>query len=170
MCSFGIKTSSTSSTQFLPKLIINRKLVPVVNLGESFKYLGRYFHFSMDNSKHISILLETTNDLMTKIDQLPCHPKYKLSLYHRFILSKIAWYVTIADLSKTRVVQNLDTIVAKFVRHWLELPISATLSQLIISKSNYGLSPILPSTKFIQCQTTIRNALISSPNPDIRHL
>ena len=59
---------------------------------------------------------------------------------------------------------------AKFVRHWLELPISATLSQLIISKSNYGLSPILPSTKFIQCQTTIRNALKSSPNPNIRYL
>ena len=107
----------------------------------------------MDNSKHMSILLETTNDLMTKIDQLPCHPKYKLSLYHRFILSKIAWHLTIADLSKTWVVQTLDTVVAKFVRHWLELPITATLSQLIISKSNYGLSLILPSTKFIQCQT-----------------
>ena len=59
---------------------------------------------------------------------------------------------------------------AKFVRHWLELPISATLSQLIFSKSNYGLSLIPPSTKFIQCQTTIGNALKSSPNSDIRHL
>ena len=66
--------------------------------------------------------------------------------------------------------ENLDTIVAKFVRHWLKLPISATLSQLIINKSNYGLSLILPSTKFIQCQTIMRNALKSSPNPDIRYL
>ena len=66
--------------------------------------------------------------------------------------------------------ENLDTIVANFVRHWLELTISATLSHLIISKSHYGLSLILPSTKFIQCQTTIRNALKSSPNPDIRYL
>ena len=41
---------------------------------------------------------------------------------------------------------------------------------MIISKCNYGLSLILPSTKFIQCQTTIRNALKSSPNPDIRYL
>ena len=168
--SFGIRKSSTSSSQFLPKLIINRKLIPVVNISESFKYLGRYFNFSMENSKHMSILLETTNDLMTKIDQLPCHRKYKLSLYHRFNLSKIAWHLTIADLSKTWVVENVDTIVSKFVRHWLEIPISATLSILIISKSNYGLSLILPSTKFIQFQTTIGNALKSSPNPDIRYL
>ena len=130
----------------------------------------RYFNFSMDTSKRMSILLETTNDMMTKIDQFPCHPKYKLSLYHLFILSKIAWHLTIADLSKTWVVENLDTVVAKFVRHWLELSISATLSQLIISKSNYDLSLILPSTKFIRCQTTIRNSLKSSPNPDIRYI
>ena len=84
--SFGIRKSFTSSTQFLPKLIINRKLVPVVKISESFTYQGRYFTFSMDNSKHMSNLLETTNDLMTKIDQLPCLPKYTLSLYHRYIL------------------------------------------------------------------------------------
>ena len=76
----------------------------------------------------MSILLETTNELMTKTDQLPCHPKYKLSLYHRFIHSKIAWHLTISDLSKTWEVLNLDTIVAKFVHHWVELPISAPLS------------------------------------------
>ena len=56
------------------------------------------------------------------------------------------------------------------MRHWLELTISATLSQIIISRSNYGLSLILPSAKFSQCQTTIRNALQTSPYPDIRHL
>ena len=28
----------------------------------------------------------------------------------------------------------------------------------------------MPSTQFIQCQTVIRNALISSPNPDISSL
>ena len=88
--SFGIRKSSTSSIQFLPKLFINRNLVPVVNIGESFKYQGRYVNFSMDNSKYMSTLLEGTNDWMTKIDQIPCHSKYKLSLYHHVILSKIA--------------------------------------------------------------------------------
>ena len=118
----------------------------------------------------MSTFLETTNDVMAKIDQLPCHPKYKLSLYHCFILSKIAWHLTFPDLSKTWEGENLDTIVAKFVHHWLEFPSSAILSQLIISTSNYGLSLILPSAKFIECQTTLQNALKSSPNPDIRYL
>ena len=38
---------------------------------------------------------------MGKIDKIPCRPKTKLQLYHRFVLSKISWHFTIADLGKT---------------------------------------------------------------------
>ena len=167
---FGIKKASTSSTQFLPKLIINNVLVPSVDNGKSFRYLGRYFNFSMNNLQHMSDLLDITTTLMTKINDLPCHPKNKLLIYHRFLLSKISWNLTVADISKTWIVENLDSIVSKYIRQWLELPISATLSSLIINKSKYGMSLVLPSTKFVQCQTTIRDALKSSPNHDIVNL
>ena len=43
---FGIKKSTTKSVQFLPKLLINSVLIPTVKVGESFKYLGRYFNFN----------------------------------------------------------------------------------------------------------------------------
>ena len=99
--SFGIRKSATSSVQFLPKLIINKDLVPTVKIGESFKYLGRYVSFSMQNFEHKTILLDTITDLLTKIDNTPSHPKNKLLLYHRFVLSKISWHFTIADLSKS---------------------------------------------------------------------
>ena len=46
-------------------LIIIIIIIIIINIGKSFKYLGRYFNFSMDNSNHMSILLETTHDLMT---------------------------------------------------------------------------------------------------------
>ena len=108
---FGIKKSATSSVQFLPKLNLNNSLVPFVESNKSSKYLGRYFNFNTDNNDHISTLLSTSKDLMIKTDNLPCHPKYKLLLYHRFVLSKLSWHLTIADLSKTWVVDNLDKIV-----------------------------------------------------------
>ena len=124
----------------------------------------------MDNQNHKSEVLDLLNDLMQKIDSLSCHPKNKLLIYHRFVLSKLSWHLTIADLSKTSVVQNLDNVVSKYVRHWLELLISATLGTLVLQKSRYGISIVLPSTKFIQCQTVIRNALKSSQNLDINSL
>ena len=160
--------STTSSVQFLPKLIINNSLVPTVERNNSFKYLGRFFNFSMDNTDHMSALLSTINDLMMKVDCLSCHPKNKLLLYHRFVLSKLSWHLTIADLSKTWVIENLDSIVTGYVRKWLELPISATISSLILNKSRYGINLVLPSTKFTDCQTVIRNSLKSSTNFDIK--
>ena len=56
------------------------------------------------------------------------------------------------------------------MRQWLDLPISATFSSLILKTSRYGINLILPSIKFVECQTIIRNALKSSPNPDIKSL
>ena len=40
---FGIRKKLTKSIQYLPKLFINNCLVPRVELGKSFRYLGRCF-------------------------------------------------------------------------------------------------------------------------------
>ena len=133
--------------QYLPKLFINQVTVPTVNIRKSFKYLGRFFNFSMDNFDHLSEVLQLVTDLMRKLDDIPCHPKNKLLLYHRFVLSKLSWHFTIAGLGKTWVTENIYNLVSKYIRQWLELPISATLSTLVLSKSKYGFSLALPSTK-----------------------
>ena len=46
---FAIKKVSTSSIQFLPKLTTNKLVVPPVEIDSSFRYLGRYFNFTMNN-------------------------------------------------------------------------------------------------------------------------
>ena len=74
------------------------------------------------------------------------------------------------DLGKTWIAESMDSLVSKYIRKWLELPIIATLSTLVISKSKYGISLILPSTKFAQCHVVFRNTLKSSPNNDINAL
>ena len=167
---FGIKKASTSSVQYLPKLIVNHDLIPTVEIGKSFKYLGRYFNFSMDNHNHLSEVLDLVSTMIAQIDGIPCHPENKLLIYHRFILSKISWHFTIVSLGKTWVAENIDNLVTSYICQWLELLIRATLSTLILPKSKYGVNWILPSAKFLQCQKGIRNALKSSPNSDIHSL
>ena len=91
--SFGIRKSATSSVHFLPKLIISNELV------NSFMYLCQYFSFSMQNFEHKTILLDTITDLLTEIDNTPCHQKNKPLLCHRLVLCNIYWHFTIADIS-----------------------------------------------------------------------
>ena len=110
---FGIRKSSTASMQYLPKLFINQVTVPTVDIGKSFKYLGHFLNFSMDKFDHLSEVLQLVTDLMRKLDDIPCHRKNKLLLYHRFVLSKVSWHFTIADLGKTWVTENIDNLVSK---------------------------------------------------------
>ena len=167
---FGIKKQLTKSIQYLPKLFVNNNLVPRTEMGKSLRYLGRYFDFNMSDEEHKSELLDVFNDIMNKINELPLHPKNKILLYSRYLLSKISWDFTVSDISKTWICETLDGIASKYIRKWLELPVSATLSNVLLPQSKFGLNIILPSTKFIQCQTVSRSALKYSPNVDINNL
>ena len=114
--------------------------------------------------------MSSLHDMLQTVDSLHIHPKNKLLLYHRYILSKLSWHLIVVDLSKTWICEHLDNVVTKYIRQWLDLYISATLSAIILSYNNFGLSLQLPSVKFIQCQTLLRSALKSSQDDAITKL
>ena len=99
--SFGMKKVGSSSRQYKPKLYINNELIPAIDINESFKYLGKHFDYSMSNQEHKDNLCNTVDELLKDIDSLPLHPRNKLLIYHRYLLSKISWDLTIADTRMT---------------------------------------------------------------------
>ena len=66
-------------------------------------------------------------------------------MYQRYVLSKISWHVTVADLPITWVNQILDNIASKFIRWWLEIPTAGTLNIIRQSKNKFGFGIILIS-------------------------
>ena len=61
---FGIKKAITKSVQYLPKLLINNAVIPAIELGKSFCYLGRYFDYEMTNDEHKLELISLLTNLM----------------------------------------------------------------------------------------------------------
>ena len=170
MCDIWNKKQSTRSIQFQPKLLLDCDLIPAVKTGDSFRYFGRYFDFNMSNATHKSELSEILISVLIEVDRLPLHPKNKIALYNGCLLSKLSWHFTVASIPKTWVCEHLDNVVAQYIRKWLDFPISATLSNITLPPNTFGLNIQLPSTKFIQCQTVLRNALKNSQNEDIKEL
>ena len=168
--SFGIKKHLSKSIQYQPKLFVNNQLIPRIEIGKSFCYLGRYFDFNMPDERHKSELYDLFNNIISKIDELPLHPGNKILLYSHYLLSKISWELTITDISKTWIFETLDTLASRYIRKWLEFPISTTLSNVFLPRNKFGLNVILPSTKFTQCQTVSRSSLKTSMNKDINKL
>ena len=113
---FGIRKALTKSVQYLPKQIINNSLIPAIEIGKSFCYLGRYSDFEMTNNEHKLELVALITNLMKEIDLKPLHPKNKILLYTRFVLSKLSWRLTVAALPKTWILENLDSIVNQYIR------------------------------------------------------
>ena len=105
--SFGIRKASTRSIQFQPKLFVNGERVKPVEPGGSFKYLGRYFDYNMDNSEHKRELLQKTTEILNIIDYLSLYPRKKLMIYSHYLSGKISCNLTIADLDVTRVKNTL---------------------------------------------------------------
>ena len=94
---FGIKKFSASSLQFQPRLLINSEVIPPLKQCESFRYLGRYFSFHMNNKDDKDLALSILQTMLKAIDSLSINPKNKLPLYDRCILSKLSWHLTVAD-------------------------------------------------------------------------
>ena len=168
--SFGMVKKGTKCQQFQPKLYVNNSVIPQVKKDENFKYLGRYYNFEMEESKHRDKAKMKIEDLMTSIDALPLHPKNKTQLYKHYVLSKISWDLTIANLGLTWVRNNLDNVVASYLRRWIDIPINGTLDICLLSKDKFGLDIMMPSTKFTLCQTVLRNCLKNSPNEDVKKI
>ena len=167
---FGMKKVRSAEKQTKPNLFINNKKVRAIEIGDSFMYLGRSFNFSMSSDHHKDKLIAKINEYMKDIDYLPLHPRFKVMIYNRFVLSKISWDLTISDITTTWVQQNLNGIVAKYIRTWLEFPISGTLRIVTLSKKRHGLNVVMPSARHLQCQVTYRNIQRASPNADVREI
>ena len=87
-------------------------------------------------------------------------------IYQRYVVSKLSWNLTIADIGITWVKQSLDGIVNQYVRNWLEIPIAGTLD-IQLSKRKFGICYLMLSTRFTQCQTLILNFLRKYSNNDV---
>ena len=76
--------------------------------------------------------------MMKIIDDLSLHPKDKMLIYQRYVLSKLSWNLTIADIDITWVKQSLDFIVKQYVRRWLEISVASNLDIIQLSKRKFS--------------------------------
>ena len=70
----------------------------------------------MSNQEHKDNLCDTVDELLKDIDSLAPHPRNKLLIYHRYLLAKISWDLTIADINMTWIKQTLDNQVSDYIR------------------------------------------------------
>ena len=85
-------------------------------------------------------------------------------------ISKVSWHLNATKISNTWMKNNIDNIVSRYIRLWLEIPVNSTLNIVTQSKCKFGLGVILPSTRHTRCQVTFKNKIRKSSNHNIREI
>ena len=112
--------------------------IPSIEVNKSFTYLGKDFNMYMSNNPIKSQLVSTIEQYSKIINRLSIHPLQKIGICQRFIFSKLKWQFPIYNLTETWVAETLDNKFSKFYRRWLQIPISANISQLSLSRNKLG--------------------------------
>ena len=56
---------------------------------------------------------------MADIDSKPLHRKNKILLYSRYVLSKLSWHFSVTSVSKTWVIEYIDSNINSYIRKCL---------------------------------------------------
>ena len=167
---FGIKKSGSKAVQYKPIVKISGQLVPPIEDGQSFMYLGKEFNFKMDCTEIKIDILNELQCYLKKIDLFPIHPFSKIHVVQSYVYSKFRWRFSMYPLTRSWIQSNLDSIVSKYIRKWLQIPISGNISHLKLPKLQLRIDFFSASDIYDQCKLTVRRILRTLVNPDIQQL
>ena len=167
---FGMKKYTSKVVQYEPVITLLGKRIPPIQSGESFTYLGKQFNFEMNFEEIKSELINEINDYLSKIDLFTMKPFSKIRVVQTYVYSKLRWRFSIYPLTVTWIQQNLDSVVSRYLRKWLHIPISGNVSHLQFPKSKLGVDFCSMADIYQQCQMSVRRVLRGSTNADIQHL
>ena len=109
-------------------------------------------------------------DYIDTIEHLPLHSRFKIMIITRYVYGKLRWRLTVNEIDSTWIKTNLDSLVLRFVRKWLQLHPGANTDHLRLPPKKFGLGLLLPSDIVTSCKLTVRCILKSSRNNDINRL
>ena len=144
--------------------------MPPIEDDHSFNYLGKQFNFNMDCELIKIEVLNEIEEYLKKTDLFPINPFSKIKIIQNYVYSKIRWRFSIYNISVTWIKQNIDPVISKYIRKWLQIPVSGNITHLKLPKSYLGIDFCSASDIYLQCQLSVRRILKSSKNSDIQHL
>ncbi|MDW0252306.1 MAG: reverse transcriptase domain-containing protein, partial [Nitrososphaeraceae archaeon] len=168
---FGMVKKNTKQIQILPTLSIKVGKIPAVPLGEDFKYLGKIFNFNMNNETGKKEIVEKLEKMLKILSELHISPQTRLKILDRFVPSQLSFLFKIYDIPNTWITEKLDSLCTRYIRKWLEAPISSCINEwLVMPENKCGVG--IPSFKHIYERQRLskRSSLKCSQNENIKDL
>ena len=155
----------------MPNLGLPEGQIPPASLGGEFIYLGRRFSFDLKHDSAKQALEEKLNELMKITSNLKIRVQTQLKILSLYIHSQILFDIKLYDFPATWVEQKLDALCIRYMRDWLEMPISACVGEVAsIPRKMCGLG--IESVKHLAQKMCLnkRYAIRASSSADVREI
>lgn len=124
----------------------------------------------MDTSA-IKASLETDVTRYIKIiDKLPINALNKTEIVQRYLFSKVKWRFQKYNLTEAWVSENVDSIINKHYKKWLQLSISSNIVHLTVPKTILRLNLRTAKQIYIECKLPTKIILKISSNKEANKL
>ena len=110
------------------------KLSHPTPIGDSFRYLGRVFNFSLKGELEKHEIVSKLTKLLKITSELKIRSQAKLKIFDRLIVSQISSALSICNFTATWVSETLSALCIKSIRLWIEAPISSCVAEWFISR------------------------------------
>jgi len=169
--SFGMSMGQTKYQQILPKVALDKGVIPAVPIGGHFKYLGRTFNFDMKEEIPKKEVEEKIGKLLQTITDLNVKPQTKLKIFSIFVPTQIMFDLKIYSFAPTFISSVIDRLCTAYIRKWLECPVSSCVNEWMSSPTKFcGLNIPSFANRAERLLLTKRNALMNSKNTVVREL
>jgi len=168
---FGIMKRDNVYSQIQPALSITSGQITTTGFKEEFKYLGRSYSFDMSNTVPEQLLERKLSDLLVISNHLNIKAQTKLKILSQYSHSQILFKIKVYDFPITWVEPTLDAMSIRYIRDWLEMPISACPKEtLTLPKSGCGMG--VSSFKHIAQKMLVqkRYSMQHSTSPEIQQV
>ena len=129
------------------------------------------YDFDLKNNLAKANIAQKLKDLLTITSNLKVKVQMKIKIVKQYILGQIRFELKTYNFGATWIDENLDAMLVKYVRDWLEMPISSCIKEMMtlpVHKGGLG----IPLLKNVSDQMWLqkRNALKHSSNSDIKQV
>ena len=158
--------ASTGKRAFA-ELSIGGQTIPPVEEG-SFKFLGMPVRVSRRNNTARVSIKDNLRRMMGAIDEAPLTRQQKLCLFKYGVCPRLAWPLSLEDLSTTWLERELQPLATRALKKWAGLSRSSNTSILFLPGKKGGLA--LPSLLSLhrKMQVTRFVQLCTSSDPGVR--
>jgi len=167
---YGAAQRSGHYIQIAPTFTLNGLPIPSISPGATMTYLGRGFSFSSSHDAVKESLLSSLQCALAFSDSLPITPLLKCHALNLQLRAKLSFPLSHYQVSKSWIESTLDPKVTEKVRHWLDLPLSATAHFFPLPANLLGLNIILPSLLSELCLLSTQRILLHSRDPSMATL